>query len=95
MWWDFGAGRAGFTAVTFASWLDCPSLVLVRGNDFDQDWFDPARGFWIKQAMTRATLVGVVAPDLSKRIQALFPGGFPQIYSQRNKPSGLGLAASG
>ena len=69
----FGAGRPGFTAVTFAAWLDCPSLVLVRGNDFDQDWFDPARGFWIKHALTRATTVGVVAPDLIRRIRALFP----------------------
>jgi glycogen(starch) synthase len=83
----FGAGRAGFTAVTFAAWLNCPSLVLVRGNDFDQDWFDPARGFWIKHALTRATLVGAVAPDLIQRIQALFPNVSPIFI-----PNGINLS---
>ncbi|MFH1092019.1 MAG: glycosyltransferase [Pseudomonadota bacterium] len=70
----FGAGHAGALAVTLAAWLSLPSLVLVRGNDFDQDWFDPLRGLWVREALGRAAMVGVVAPEMGRRIQALLPG---------------------
>ncbi|MEW5725265.1 MAG: glycosyltransferase family 4 protein [Thermodesulfobacteriota bacterium] len=70
----FGAGRPGHLAVTYAAWLDLPSVVLVRGNDFDQDWFDPRRGPLVKESLARAATIGAVAPDLVDRIQALFPG---------------------
>jgi glycosyltransferase involved in cell wall biosynthesis len=70
----FGAGWGGFLAVTYAAWLGIPSLVLVRGNDFDQAWFDPAAGFRTREALARADRIGVVAPDMGRRIQALFPG---------------------
>ncbi|MBU2549980.1 MAG: glycosyltransferase, partial [Proteobacteria bacterium] len=69
----FGAGRAGHLSVTLAAWLGCPSLVQVRGNDFEKDWFDPQRGAWVREAMSRATTVASVAPDLVRRIQALYP----------------------
>ncbi|MEW6262546.1 MAG: glycosyltransferase family 4 protein [Thermodesulfobacteriota bacterium] len=70
----FGANRPGHLAVTYAAWLDCPSLILVRGNDFDQDWFDPGRGPWVVGALDRADVIGVVASGLKNRLQALFPG---------------------
>ncbi|MHC1741874.1 MAG: glycosyltransferase family 4 protein [Syntrophobacteraceae bacterium] len=69
----FGAGMPGYLAVTFAAWLGCPSLVLVRGNDFDQDWFEPHRSHWVREALSRASVVGVVSHDMIRRIRALFP----------------------
>lgn len=69
----FGANRPGHLAVTLATWLSCSSLVLVRGNDFDQDWFDPVRGYYVAQALSRATIVGAVSFDLVGRIRALYP----------------------
>ncbi len=70
----FGAGMPGYLAVTYAAWLGCSSLVQVRGNDFDQDWFEPQRGQWVREALARATVVGAVAPEMVRRIEALFPG---------------------
>ena len=69
----FGAGRSGHLAVTFAAWLDCASTVLVRGNDFDRDWFEPGRAPWVRESLLRATAVGAVAPETVRRIKALFP----------------------
>ena len=34
----FGCNQPGMIATTFATWLNVPSLVSVRGNDFDRDW---------------------------------------------------------
>ena len=69
----FGAGRPGHIAVTFAAWLGLPSTVLVRGNDFDQDWFDARRGFWVRESLARADRIGAVSPDLVRRILSMFP----------------------
>lgn len=69
----FGAGMPGYLAVTYAAWLGCPSLVLVRGNDFDQDWFELQRSFWVREALSRASVIGVVAHEMIRRIHALFP----------------------
>jgi glycogen synthase len=69
----FGAGMPGYLAVTFAAWLGCRSLVLVRGNDFDQDWFELHRSLWVREALSRASVIGVVAHDMMRRIRALFP----------------------
>lgn len=69
----FGANHPGHMAVTFAAWLGLASLVQVRGNDFDRDWFEPGRGAWVREALSRASVVGAVAPDLVKRIKSLFP----------------------
>ncbi|MBF0509805.1 MAG: glycosyltransferase family 4 protein [Deltaproteobacteria bacterium] len=70
----FGAGRAGYLAVTFAAWLDCSSLALVRGNDFDRDWFNPRLGYWVRETLSRATVIGAVSEDAARRSGALFPG---------------------
>ncbi len=70
----FGAGSPGFLAVTFAAWLDRPSVVLVRGNDFDRDWFEPRLGFLVREALARANVIGAVSPDAVSRIRRLFPG---------------------
>jgi glycosyltransferase involved in cell wall biosynthesis len=70
----FGAGRPGHLAVTVAAWLGLPAAVLVRGNDFDRDWFDPRRGFFVREALARAGAVGAVSSEKVERIRALFPG---------------------
>jgi glycogen synthase len=69
----FGANFPGFVAVTFAAWLGVPSMVLVRGNDLDRDWFDPKRGPWVREALARATLVGAVSREKVSRVKALNP----------------------
>lgn len=70
----FGAGLAGYLAVIYAAWLGCPALVLVRGNDLDEDLFDPGRGYWVRESLGRAAMIGAVSPDMVRRIKALFPG---------------------
>ncbi|MBN1106020.1 MAG: glycosyltransferase family 4 protein [Deltaproteobacteria bacterium] len=69
----FGANFPGFLAVSYASWLELPSLVLVRGNDLDRDWFEARRGHWVREALSRAGVVGAVSREMVERVLALFP----------------------
>lgn len=84
----FGAGLPGYLATTFAAWLGCSSLVLVRGNDFDQDWFEPYRSFFVREALSRATFIGAISPDMTRRIGALYP-----MQVIRFVPNGVDVAA--
>jgi glycogen(starch) synthase len=70
----FGASGAGYYAVTFAAWLGCPSVVLVRGNDLDRDWFQPGKSAWVQEAFARAGAIGAVTPQKVERIRRLYPG---------------------
>lgn len=70
----FGAAVGGYHAVTFAAWLGVGSTVLVRGNDFDRDWFWPQRGGMVREAFARATAIGAVTMEKVERIRALYPG---------------------
>jgi glycogen(starch) synthase len=70
----FGASWAGFSATTFAAWLGIPSVVLVRGNDLDRDWFLPRRGGWVREAFSRAKAIGAVSQEKADRIAGLYPG---------------------
>lgn len=70
----FGASWSGFVATSFAQWLGIPSLVLVRGNDFDRDWFLPRHGDWLRTALAAASAIGSVAPEKAIRIERSFPG---------------------
>jgi glycosyltransferase involved in cell wall biosynthesis len=69
----FGASWAGYLAVTFAAWMDAPAAVLVRGNDLDRDWFLPRRGGWVREALSRAAVIGAVSQEKVERIQRLYP----------------------
>ena len=69
----FGASGAGYYAVTFAAWLNAASLVLVRGNDLDRDWFLPQKSAWLQQAFSRASAIGAVTPQKVERIRQLYP----------------------
>ena len=70
----FGASVGGFHAVTFAAWLGVGSTVLVRGNDFDRDWFWPQRSGMVREAFARASAIGAVTMEKVERIRALYPG---------------------
>ncbi len=69
----FGCGLAGHVATTWAAFLRTSSVVLVRGNDFDRDWFDPRRHGLVASALHRATVVGAVTREKAEKIRALFP----------------------
>ncbi len=70
----FGASWSGFVATSFARWLGVPSIVLVRGNDFDRDWFLPRHGEGLRTALAAASAIGSVSPEKAERIQRSFPG---------------------
>lgn len=69
----FGASWPGFAASSFAQWLGVPSVVLVRGNDFDRDWFLPRHGEWLRTALGSAAAIGSVSPEKAVRIARSFP----------------------
>lgn len=71
---SFGAGIPGYIAVTYAAWLNIPSMVSVRGNDFDRDWFEPKKSYFVKEALERADFIAAVTIEKKEKIQALFPG---------------------
>ncbi|MGA1871505.1 MAG: glycosyltransferase [bacterium] len=69
----FGANSTGLMASTFALWLNVKSLVMVRGNDFDRDWFDPKYHPTVSQALALAGMIGAVSQDKIRKLKALFP----------------------
>lgn len=69
----FGCSAAGHAACTFACWLRRSSVVLVRGNDFDRDWFDARRQSLVAESLSRATVIGCVTREKVEKIAALFP----------------------
>ena len=69
----FGATLPGHVATTLAAWLGLPAVVLVRGNDFDRDWFNPRRLPFVHQALARAAAIGAVSAEKVQRIRALYP----------------------
>ena len=70
----FGCNQPGHIAGTFAAWLNIPSFVSVRGNDFDRDWFDLRRHSQVQSALERASAVGTVTLEKCEKIKQLFPG---------------------
>ena len=64
----FGCNLPGHVAGTFACWLQIPSLVSVRGNDFDRDWFDLRRSGLVQSALQRAGAVGAVTREKLEKI---------------------------
>lgn len=70
----FGAGFPGYVAVTYACWLAVPSMVSVRGNDFDRDWFEPRRSVFVREALSRADSVAAVSIEKTEKIKQLYPG---------------------
>jgi glycogen synthase len=84
----FGTGIGGFMAVTYAAWFGCPSLVLARGNDFDETWFDEDRGPRVREALSRATVVAAISEEMRRRIFALYPG-----KDVRLLPNGVDVSA--
>lgn len=69
----FGASVAGYYAVTYAAWQNTRSVVLIRGNDLDRDWFLPSKSPWLHEALSRANALGAVTPQKVERLQRLYP----------------------
>lgn len=69
----FGAAVGGYHAVTFGAWLGARATVLVRGNDFDRDWFLPQRAAIVQETFARAAAIGTVTVEKAERIQRLYP----------------------
>ena len=69
----FGAGLPGYCAVTYCAWLKISSVVSVRGNDFDRDWFDPRRASFVQESLRRADIISAVTQEKVSKIKALFP----------------------
>lgn len=70
----FGAGFPGYVAVTYAAWLDVPSMVSVRGNDFDSNWFEPKKAPYVRETLARANSIAAVSIEKVDKIMALYPG---------------------
>lgn len=74
----FGANLPGYAATTWAARLGAASAVLVRGNDFDRDWFDNRRGFMVNEAFARANAIGAVTLEKVAWIKSLYPDAIVQ-----------------
>ena len=68
----FGCNQPGLIATTYACWLGVPSMVSVRGNDFDRDWFDSRRHAMVADTLSRADTVCCVTQEKVDKIQALY-----------------------
>ncbi|THB69027.1 MAG: glycosyltransferase family 1 protein [Gammaproteobacteria bacterium] len=69
----FGCNQPGLIATTYAKWQGIPSLVSVRGNDFDRDWFDPRRHAVVSDALSMADNICCVTQEKVEKIKALYP----------------------
>lgn len=69
--WGHSLNRVGFVAVWLAGELDMPSLLALRGDDFDTRFFPPGDFARLEWAVRRATRVLVVSRDLQAKVRAL------------------------
>lgn len=69
----FGAGFSGYIATSYSAWLKIPSMVSVRGNDFDRDWFEAKKAYFVKEALSRADYIACVTNEKKDKIKSLFP----------------------
>ncbi|MGK2857030.1 MAG: glycosyltransferase family 4 protein [Thermoanaerobaculia bacterium] len=69
----FGGYAPVLAAPSLAAWSGAPLVTLMRGNDFDAAVFSPRRGWMLRDALSRSSLVCAVSRDHVRRISALFP----------------------
>ena len=67
------AHRAAWIGVTAARRMGRPSVVGLRGNDFDRDIFDNKRAGFRFQALKNASAVTAVSSELAHRARFLLP----------------------
>ncbi len=69
----FGGLLPLLAAPAFAAWLQQPLIVLLRGNDFDTGIVSLRRGWVVRDALARASRIGVVTRDHQRKVAAMFP----------------------
>jgi glycosyltransferase involved in cell wall biosynthesis len=69
----FGGHVPMLAAPSLAAWSGAPLVTMIRGNDFDAALFSPRRGWILRDAISRSSLVSAVSRDHTRRIAALFP----------------------
>ena len=67
------AQRAAWIGVTAARRMGRPSIVGLRGNDFDRDIFDNKRAGFRFQALQNASAITAVSSELAHRARKLLP----------------------
>ncbi len=67
------AQRAAWVAVTAACRMGRPSVVGVRGNDFDRDIFDGKRAPFRLEVLKKASAITTVSSELAHRVRCLCP----------------------
>ena len=70
----FGGGKPGYLATLWATWLNVPSVVLFRGNDFEKIIHDTKHGWMIHFILDQADIVGAVSREMVARIRSLRNG---------------------
>jgi glycosyltransferase involved in cell wall biosynthesis len=70
----FGGGKPGYLATLWATWLNVPSVVLFRGNDFEKIIHDTKHGWMIHFILDQADSVGAVSREMVARIRSLRNG---------------------
>jgi glycosyltransferase involved in cell wall biosynthesis len=68
----FGGYLPLLAAPIFSSWLDCPLITLIRGNELDAGLFDPRRKPVLDDALRRSTAVCTVTTEHAEKIAALY-----------------------
>jgi glycogen(starch) synthase len=69
----FGGILPVTAAPVFASWLDVPLLVMLRGNDFDVTVFSHRHRPVLQDAVERASIVSTVSKEMCDKITAFYP----------------------
>jgi glycosyltransferase involved in cell wall biosynthesis len=63
---------AGFCAVTAGALASVPTVVALRGNDVDLDFFRESKTALLSFAVRRATRVACVSREMARKVEALF-----------------------
>ncbi len=69
--WGHYLFPAGFVATWFAETRSIPSLVSVRGNDFDRALFPPGDFARLQWTLERASFVTAVSQDMARKVKLL------------------------
>ncbi len=69
--WAHYAGPAGFLALWFAQLMGLPSVLSIRGNDFDRQLFPPGDLARLQWCLQTCRQVITVSQDLAAKVRAL------------------------
>jgi glycosyltransferase involved in cell wall biosynthesis len=69
--WGHSLNRVGFLAVWLAREFGLPSLLALRGDDFDNLFFPPGDFARLEWCLRNATRILVVSRDLQSKVQAV------------------------